>query len=300
MAHALAAFTPSVPSRTPAIKKDMSLTPEMIVFAETVALLLAVGGIGGFLSGLLGIGGGFIYTPTLYFVFRLIGYEGDHAMHVAIGTSLSAIVLNSLSSARAHHARGSVDIDLFKLWLPFTVIGVVSGTLLASSLSSFTLKCIFAALTGMIAIYMFFEVPVSERKKVAHITASMHRFCAMIIGALATMIGVGGAIMTVPLLNYGGMRLQRAIGTASAIGILVAIPGSASYLISGLIFGGALPPYTVGFINWAAVLAIVPLAAITVPIGARLSYKLPNQILRKIFASFLVIVSLKMATSLLQ
>lgn len=74
--------------------------------------MLGTGIVGGILAGLLGVGGGIVIVPVLEIVLGLLGVPVEIRMHVAVATSLAVIIPTSISSARAHHSRQSVDFDL--------------------------------------------------------------------------------------------------------------------------------------------------------------------------------------------
>ena len=100
------------------------------------AAMLATGAVAGVLAGLFGIGGGIVIVPVLETALGFIGVDPAIRMHVAVGTSLATIVPTSISSARAHHQRGAVNIDIVKRWAVFVLVGALLGAWIASLVHS--------------------------------------------------------------------------------------------------------------------------------------------------------------------
>ena len=275
----------------------MTLDPHTISWL--VMLMVLIGDIGGFLSGLLGAGGGFLFVPALVYVMTTLGYNAEYAMHIAIGTSLAIMVANGAASVRNHHMRGGVDTDLLKDWGPFVVLGVVLGSGLASSLKSQSLTMVFTAITFCMSAYMGFSREDFARAQKADKKAeTLHPFFFFAVGLLSSLVGIGGATMTVPFMTWGGVPITRAIGTAAAFGLLISIPGTLGYAIMGAHAAG-LPPLSLGFISLPATVLIVPPAIVMSPYGVRVAHRLKKDSLRKIFALLLLMISVKMLYGLI-
>lgn len=266
--------------------------------ADLILLLLAIGCAGGFLSGLLGVGGGIIFVPALFFSLSSLGFSGDHAMHIAIGSSLAVVMATGSMSAFSHYKRGGVDLDILRRWSVPIMIGVILGALVASSVKSVVLKEIFASMTILIAFYMAFSGERGERPPLRFLTVPVQKAMAGIIGLVSAMLGVGGAILTVPLMSCIGLPMQRAVGTGAALGVAVSIPGVISYMISGSLAGENLPAWSIGYVNLLTVAMIIPTSMLIAPLGVKLSHNMPRPMLRRVFAAVLVIVSVRMFLSL--
>lgn len=275
------------------------MSPDSPYFiAELIVLLLAIGVAGGFLSGLLGVGGGILFVPALYFCLTSIGVDAAHAMHIAVGSSLAIVSVTISTSALGHHRRDSVDIALIKSWGPFIVGGVVAGFLFASAVPGAVLKAIFAGLTLLIAFYMAFTGDRDITAASYILPLKLQRAACVAIGMVSSMIGVGGAILTVPLMSVIGTPMPRAIGTAAALGMLISFPGMLGYMATGMLHAGELPPWSAGYVNLLAVAAIIPASMLLAPVGVKFSHTLDRRMLRRVFAMVLVIVSLRMFTTL--
>ena len=274
------------------------MSPENSLYLELLLMMLMTGCVGGFLSGLLGVGGGTIFVPALFFCLKAAGIQGDYIMHIAVGTSLAVVFATGVMSAYHHYKRHAVDIKIVKSWGPFIILGVIVGSSFASGMDGRTLKEIFSGLLMLISIYMMFS---GDKPK----TAPKHKippyalyiFC-MFNGMLSAMIGIGGSIVNIPVMAYMGIGIQQAIGTGSALGLMVALPGTIGYIVSGYPHIADLPPLSFGYINLIALAAIIPTSILLAPLGVKASHSLPKHLLRRIFAVVLALVSLRMFVTL--
>lgn len=262
-------------------------------------LLLAIGALGGFLSGLLGVGGGIIFVPALFFSMTAMGTGPEQAMHLAVGTSLAVVFATGATSALAHHRRGAVDSGILKAWGAFIVGGVIAGSLFAASVDGRLLKEIFAVITFAISVYMALGSE-SKGPGARVIAMNIQRGLCACIGMISSMIGVGGAILTVPMMSYIGLPMQRAVGTGAALGMLISLPGCLGYMLGGAAQAHAaeLPPFSLGYVNGLAALMIIPSSILLAPVGVKSSHKLPRKTLRRVFAAVLMIVSIRMFMTL--
>lgn len=274
------------------------LMSDTFLVVELMLMLFAIGAVGGFLSGLLGVGGGILFVPALFFAISAMGFDQTHAMHMAIGTSLAIVLATGSTAAFAHFRRGSVDMDRVRVWGPYIVGGVVAGAFLAALVDGDFLKGVFACMTFAIAVYMALGRDRAAGEAVREISIDVQKGFCVAIGVVASMIGIGGAIMTIPFMSYLGMPIQRAIGTGSALGILISLPGSISYALAGLSHAPELPPYSVGYVSLPALLFIIPTSILLAPVGVDAGHTLPKYMLRRVFAVVLMIVSIRMFTTL--
>jgi len=267
--------------------------PHFLADYGVFILAMAGAGIfGGLIAGLLGVGGGIVIVPVLYFVLGALDTPEDLKMKIAVATSLATIVVTSMSSARSHASRGAVDYGMLRAWALPVVIGVVIGTLLASFAKGWVLTLIFASVALLVAINML------VRGKGTQIWPDFPnrpvKFAAGgVVGLISSMMGIGGGTLSVPILTAVGYDIRKAVGTASAIGFLIAIPGTIGYVIAG--WGAEeLPPGSLGYLNLLAFIALVPLTALFAPVGARMAHTIPPRALGYAFGGFLIVTSAKM------
>jgi uncharacterized membrane protein YfcA len=259
--------------------------------------VLALAGCGsGFLAGMLGVGGGIVVVPALFHVLGAFDVPLDLRMHIAVGTSLGSIVPTSMISMRAHNKRGAIDWPLFRQWGPWVAVGVVLGSIIASDVRGATLTLIFAVMSLVVALYLAIGRPDFHLTDKLPGTPIRQAIC-LFIGSVSAMMGIGGGSLSVPAMTLCSYPIRRAVGTASALGLIIAVPGTITFMVTGFNEGG-LPPVSLGYVNLIAVLALVPSSLIFAPIGAKVAHTIPQIILRRCFAGFLFITSLRMFYSL--
>ncbi|WIY51788.1 sulfite exporter TauE/SafE family protein [Devosia sp. YIM 151766] len=246
----------------------------------------------GVAAGLLGIGGGAVIVPALSNSLLLMGFDPDVVQHVAVGTSLAIIIPTGIMSARAHHARGALDVGVLKLWAPFIVAGTFIGGLMAGWYSGDALRIVFAVLAFVIAANIIFAF---QTRLMGHLkdVPLVHRISAFVVGYLSSLMGIGGGSLTVPTLVAFGRSMHKAVGTSAAIGVVIAISGTAGFLLSGW-NAENLPPASIGYINLPALVLVGVLAAVCAPAGAALAHRMDQKTLKYVFAAFLVAVGLNM------
>ena len=263
---------------------------QLAVFALALAL---TGCLSGFLAGLLGVGGGIIVVPTLYLLFPALGVSEEIRMHLAVGTSLATVIPNAITSARSHHAKGSLDLDLLRKLGPPIIIGVIGGSIFGGKSSGQVLIVIFASLALLVALYMAFR----RDSWVIGINLKESIFVripiGLFIGWFSVLMGIGGGTLSVPMMNLFNIEMRRAVGTGAAIGILIGIPGLLGFMFTG--WGNPLlPPLSLGYCSLIGVAMIIPSSMLMVRHGVRIAHSIEQSLLRKIFASFLLITSVKM------
>src|SRR5690625_4931430 len=251
-------------------------------------MILAAGVVAGIMAGLLGVGGGMIIVPVLLYMFALLDVAEGHRMHLAVGTSLATIVVTSLMSVRAHRRRGSIDWTIVRSWAPWIVLGVIIGSAVAAMLDASELKIVFGVIALLVAAYMAF---MREQYTIADTPprGAARAATATAIGGLSTVVGIGGGTFTVPTLVLSSVPALTPVGTASAVGVLIAVPGTLGFIFSGLGQGGNLAPFSLGYVNVVAFLALIPLTSLFAPVGARIAHAISPHWLRRIFALFLLV-----------
>jgi len=261
-----------------------------------IAVMIAAGLAAGFLSGLLGIGGGGILVPVLYEAFGLAGVSEDVRMHMALGSTLAVIAPTVLRSLAAHHARGAVDVAVVRRIAPWIVLGVIAGTLVAHQASSEALRWVWVVFGTLLAVKMALgrdDWRLADDLPRPPILEGI----AFAIGVISTLMGIGGATFTVPLLTLHGKPLLQAVATATGIGPIIAVPGLIGYIWSGWGMPG-LPPYSLGYVSLAALL-IMPLSVFAAPYGVRMAHGIDKRHLELAFAAFITCVVLRFLWTLI-
>lgn len=259
---------------------------------STLLALVATGIFAGILAGLLGVGGGIVIVPVLFFLFQSFGVSPESAMLIATATSLATIVPTSISSIRSHHQKGNVDFNLLKRWAVFILIGVLVGSWLVTRVDGSMLTLLFGVIAVLSALNMLFRTGKSALyQKLPGKTGQT--IMGTSIGFFSSMVGIGGGTISVPLLTLYNYPAHKAVGTAAAIGLIISLPGALTMLALGTTPTDA-PAGTFGLVNLFGFICIVPLTVLFAPIGASLAAKLNAVKLKKIFAFVLLFTGFRM------
>ncbi len=268
---------------------------DVLNFGEIVNLLLVLSiaaSVAGFMAGLLGVGGGIIMVPALYYAFTVLDFDIATRMHISVGTSLAIIVPTSIISAKTHMEHKAIDVNLVKSFGIFIVLGVIGGTFLAINLRTSDFILFFSIMAFIVGLFfIFFRDKFLENPK--KIKDSIKNISGVAVGFISVLLGIGGGSLMVPFMRTFGYDIRKSIGTASAIGILIAISGTITMITGGEIINNISTPYTIGYINLFGFIVFVPVTMLMARIGAKAVYKIDKKLLSKIFGSFLIIVSIR-------
>ena len=245
----------------------------------------------GFFAGLFGIGGGLISVPFLYYLFSSFGVDQNYVMHLAVGTSFSIIIPTSIVSVLTHHKFKAVDFNIVKSYGGYVVVGVFFGTIFAASLNTKPLVLFFSIVVFILAFYLLYL-----KEKETNIKLSMKLsskiFFGFMSGFISAPMGIGGAVMNVPILKFFGYSINNAIGSSAAIGFLIALFGAIGFLITGSYLEVGLP-LSIGFLNIPAFLIFIPITTFMARIGARTVHRIKKQKISKYFGIFLLVIGSK-------
>lgn len=270
----------------------MDFTMLFLEWTPLIFILVAIGSLAGFLAGLMGIGGGIVLVPALYYSMSALGYDPQYLMHMAVGTSLAIMVPTGMSSARAHWKKGGVDFSLVKRIGIGVFTGVIIGTILADYFSGDNLRTFFAFALMVLALIMM-----ANPSRFAFCDEVPHQpwsgLAGMVVGVISTLMGIGGAVMNVPYMSLCKVPMHKAVGTAAALGLTVSVPGVIGFIIIGW-NAEDMPPASLGYINLVVWSIIIPFSVLIAPVGAKLAHSMPVDRLRKVFAVLLVIIASRM------
>ena len=245
----------------------------------------------GFVAGLFGIGGGLITVPFLYYIFNSLGIDQQYLMHLAVGTSFAIIIPTSIASVLTHHKFKAVDFDIVKSYGIYVIFGVIMGTLFAASLKTKSLVLFFSIIIFLLGIYLLL-LKEKEKNVIIKIRLHLKIILGFIVGFISAPMGIGGAIMNVPILKFFGYSINKAIGSAAAIGFLIALFGAFGFLITGSYLKTNLP-LSLGFLNIPAFLIFIPITTFMARIGARTVHKIDKNKITRIFGLFLLVIAIK-------
>ena len=245
----------------------------------------------GFVAGLFGIGGGLITVPFLYFIFGSLEIDPQYIMHLAVGTSFAIIIPTSIVSVLTHHKFKAVDFNIVKNYGLFVVIGVIFGTAFAASLKTKSLVLFFSIMILFLGIYLLLTKE-KEQNIIVKMKLHMKIILGFLVGFISAPMGIGGAVMNVPILKFFGYSINKAIGSAAAIGFFISLFGAIGFLITGNYLNSNLP-LSIGFINIPAFLIFIPITMFMARIGANTVHSIDKRKISKLFGVFLLAVSLK-------
>ena len=248
--------------------------------------------VAGFIAGLLGVGGGIIIVPALYYAFTVLDFDLATRMHLAVGTSLAIIIPTSIISTKTHMEYDAVDFKMVKSFGLFILIGVVMGTFLAVNLKTPTLVLFFSIFAFMVGLFFIFlrEKLVENPKTISDIVKNIS---GIVIGFISVPLGIGGGSLMVPFMRTFGYDIRKSIGTAAAVGFLISLSGTITMVMGGKIIDNINTPFSVGYINLLGFTVFVPVTMIMARLGAKAVYKIDKKLLSKIFGTFLLIVSIR-------
>ena len=267
-----------------------NLDQNQIIFI--LAAMVASATVVGFMAGFFGIGGGLIMVPILFYLFSFADVEHAFVMHMAIGTSFSIIIPNSIISTMTHMKFKAVDFSIVKTFGAFVAIGVVFGTVFAVSLKTSSLVLFFSIMTMLFAIYFLMA-----KEKINPIPRKINLIyrvvCGFLSGFLSAPMGIAGGVINTPVLKMFGYPIKVAIGCSAAVGFVIAVIGAIGFAISGSYLDIKVP-LSLGFINIPTFLIFVPITMFMAKIGAKSVHKFDKKLIGKLFGIYLFIISCKL------
>jgi len=268
---------------------------EILNFNELINLLFVLATaatVAGFMAGLLGVGGGIIMVPALYYAFTVLDYDILTRMHLSVGTSLAIIIPTSIISTKTHMEFNAVDFKMVKSFGIYILLGVILGTFLAVNLKTPTLVLFFSIFAFIVGLFFIFvrEKLMENPKKISNIIKNIS---GIIIGFISVPLGIGGGSLMVPFMRTFGYDIRKSIGTAAAVGFLIAASGTVTMIAGGELINNVNTPFTIGYINLLGFIVFVPVTMIMARIGAKAVYRIDKKLLSKIFGTFLIIVSIR-------
>ena len=255
-----------------------------------LTVLAFAAAVAGFMAGLLGVGGGIIMVPALYYAFSVLEFDILTRMHLSVGTSLAIIIPTSIISTKTHMEHKAVNFEMVKTFGLLIVLGVFAGTFLAVNLKTPALVLFFAFFSFCVGLFfIFFRDKLMENPK--EISKLIKNISGLLIGFISVPLGIGGGSLMVPFLRTFGYDIRTSIGTAAAVGFLIALTGTTTMIIGGNIINNVNTPYSLGYINLLGFIVFVPITMVMARVGAKVVYKINKKLLSRIFGFFLLLVS---------
>lgn len=260
--------------------------------ASLVVAMLLTGAVGGILAGLLGVGGGIVIVPMIEAALAFNGIDESIRMHVAVATSLATIIPTSIASTRAHQRRHAIDFGLIRYWSPFIVVGAIGGIFIAANVGGPVLALIFAVVALIAGIKMI--LPLDDKILAADVPRGpVGATIPLGIGAVSTLMGIGGGTLSVPAMTLSSKPIHLAVGTSALFGLVIALPSTIGYIVTG--WGHAnLPIGSLGYVNLPGFALIAPATVLFAPLGAKIAHSLSHRALSLLFGLFLLAIAIRM------
>jgi len=260
-------------------------------FAPTLGILLSIGALAGVIGGMFGIGGGIVIVPILYYISDKVGFIPAYEMQIIMATSLGTIIFTGLGSLKTHISHKEISWEAIKGLAPLMFFGAILGAYLNSLFSAKPITLLFAIFCLGLGAKMLIKVKAKRTETI--IKKHFSRIGAVLIGTFSALMGVGGGTMSVPFLRAYGFPMKISTGTSSILSSIIAISGTLSYIVAGWSKVG-LDYHYLGYVNWLALLCIVPTTMLFAPVGAWLARCMSDLVLARAFAAFLIINATKM------
>ena len=244
---------------------DISNINEIINLLVVLAIAAAVAG---FMAGLLGVGGGIIIVPALYYAFTVLDFDIVTRMHLSVGTSLAIIIPTSIISTKTHMEYDAVDFKMVKSFGIFILFGVIAGTFLAVNLKTPALVLFFSIFAFIVGLFFIFirDKLLENPKKISNIVKNIS---GIVIGFISVPLGIGGGSLMVPFMRTFGYDIRKSIGTAAAVGFLIAVTGTTTMIAGGKIINNVNTPFSLGYINLLGFIVFVPVTMLMARMGAK-------------------------------
>ena len=220
-----------------------------------------------------------IMVPFLTFILHSYHFPEEHVLHMAIATSMTTILFTAISSVRAQQKKKMIRWDIVIALAPGIIFGgIIGGGKIFSALQGPWLTVFFASFQYFSAYQMLVN-----KKPQASRTGSL-------IGSVSSLVGAGGAFISVPFMLWCNVPIHNALATSSALGFPIAAASAIGYIIGGLDIEN-LPPHSLGYIYLPAVVCISATSMITASVGVRIAHQLNTSQLRKMFAIVLICIA---------
>ena len=247
-------------------------------------------GIGaGILSGLLGVGGGLLLVGALILILPLQGVPAEIVVQAALASSLASIVLTGLSSAWAHQKRGAVLWPSVAWLVPGLILGAVLGSMGVAKWAGPGLRWAVVVYCVLVALQLLSQWPKPAAENHQAVVGWPWTALGALIGAVSSVVGIGGGSMTVPALLLRGVPAVKAVATSAVCGVFIALASAISY--SQISTPPSMPEFSRGFVYLPAALGVALASVLFAPLGARWAHQLPAQSLKRIFAVFLLLMA---------
>jgi len=264
-------------------------------------ILAIFGCASGITTVLFGFGGGFVVVPVLYGVLTATHGANDaigqSAMHIAVATSTCVMIVNSIAATRKHQRAGNILRAYVWPLAGFIAVGALLGAWAATRASGDLVRVAFIVYLGVTILdcvlrqgFMAQHAAQTPRPLGQGVVVGG----GVVIGTIATFLGVGGSVMTVPLLRRRGLPMAKAAAMANPLTLPVALVGTVAYMAAARSLPAALAPWIVGYVDLLAFAALALGSLIGIRLGAPLIPRIPDRLHARVYILLLALVMLSM------
>jgi uncharacterized protein len=272
-----------------------------------VLLLLGAGIAGGFLAGLVGVGGGVIFAPVLFFYYTAIGTEAALVAPLTLGSSLFCTLLAAASGAHSQLRSDNIQLRIAGVVGAFAAAAVVAMTFLVTTRPWYGPQ-VFQIVLGVVLLAVIWRMLTRRSKpqgpdwrertrlSIGGLAAS-----GVAAGAIASAAGVGGGIVMVPMFNeLLKLPLKIAAATSMATIVLISATGVVAYVVSGL--GVQTPATALGYVDFGRAVWLAVPAIIGARLGVYVALRADVAVIRYAFSALAAVIAVRLiggATGLL-
>lgn len=268
---------------------------------EEILVLIALGAIGGFLSGLLGVGGGVIFIPVFEYYFGAkLGFEGEELVRFILANSFAAIVVAGISATRKHRKMGRFYPRMI---LTIAIPAIVTGSVITQLIASrpWYKEEYFKGLFILVLFYTVVRTLLKKHPKEqeeAPIRSHVLPLIGMAAGAVSSLSGLGGGVALIPLLT-GFAKLDMKKASAVSIGVIpvMVLPYVLIYSFQQTTYDG---PLQFGYLSVLALLPVSVGVLVFSSLGVKVAQRSHDRTLRYIFATLILILIVKFTIQLIQ
>ena len=260
-----------------------------------------IGAVTGLFAGLLGIGGGSLFVPLYIVAFRFFDMPHEVIVHMAVATSLAAMVLMEAIATSVHDRQRSIAWNLVLYLAPTIVLGALAGAELAAYMQAKWLLLVIILFQIYIASHLLRTHQQTENHDASDNRLPKKFWLAPIgfgIGTFSAIIGIGGGKLLVPYFIWSRLPTKVAISTAPPIGFFLASAATLGYLFESNPLAEQMPQPHLGLVYWHALLGSLPTSLLFTYIGAKLVHVIPAKPLKLVLAIGLYALAIQMSFDL--
>lgn len=257
-----------------------------------IFIIACVGLTTGITTVLFGFGGGFVVVPFVYQLLLRQPNLANNSMHIAVATSTAVMVFNSGWASYKNLKAGKLSTSIIFPLFWFIAAGAVLGSLISDFLSESLVRILFILYMILTIIDCICNTKFFNSADKRNLSSLVIIGGGLTIGGIAALLGVGGSVMTVPLLRRYGHTMKQCVSSANPLSFPVALCGTVTYTISGW---GKIPDSAfVGFISLKILMFLVAFGVIGIFVSQRYIPNINDKLHARVYVLLLILVLISM------